>query len=555
MKFTNIGKRLAFIFGITTLLMLTLIFVSYQALDSLSDRWEQYRDISLEKYEAAYRGQTNLGEAIHHFKNYLLRGQDYDKKFLADMEAMDGATAAYAKYGDLTAREKLALGRVAKGAEAYRAASKKAVEMKTAAASIEEIDKTIKSADKEIDKGFDELLVIAREETKASSQAITDAANRGSRIIIAVGILAALLSMLFVWLASKSILRPLNKAIAIARIVASGDLTNPIEVGSGKETGRLMQALKNMNDNLAGIVGEVRGASSFIDTSVKQIAAGNSDLSQRTEEQASSLAETAASMEELTSTVKENAENAKQAKQLAVHASDVAVKGGQVVGEMVQTMTSISDSSKKIVDIISVIDGIAFQTNILALNAAVEAARAGEQGRGFAVVAGEVRNLAQRSAAAAKEIKALIGDSVDKVNDGAKLVDQAGTTMNDIGDAVKRVTDIMSEISAASAEQSIGIEQVNQAITEMDEVMQQNAALVEEAAAVAESMQEQANTLMKAVSMFKLGATSEPQTESARTVPSPFSATRRTISSRAIAQVKNVPKLSKVASGDKWKEF
>jgi methyl-accepting chemotaxis protein len=302
----------------------------------------------------------------------------------------------------------------------------------------------------------------------------------------------------------RSVASPLKNSIEIARRIAEGDLTQRIEVTTRDETGQLLQALKDMNESLGGIVGEVRGTTDSISTAAQQIAAGNSDLSQRTEEQASSLEETASSMEELTSTVKQNAENAKQANQLAANASDIAVKGGQAVSEVVQTMFSISASSKKIVDIISVIEGIAFQTNILALNAAVEAARAGEQGRGFAVVAAEVRNLAQRSAAAAKEIKVLIGDSVDKVDTGSRQVDQAGATMSEIVSAVKRVTDIMAEIAAASSEQSSGIEQVNRAIIQMDEVTQQNAALVEEAAAAAEAMQEQAGTLMEAVSIFKL---------------------------------------------------
>jgi methyl-accepting chemotaxis protein len=251
-------------------------------------------------------------------------------------------------------------------------------------------------------------------------------------------------------------------------------------------------------------VGQIKDATDTINTASKEIAAGNSDLSQRTEEQASSLEETASSMEELTSTVKQNAENAKQANQLAIGASDVAGKGGAVVSEVVVTMDSINESSRKIVDIISVIDGIAFQTNILALNAAVEAARAGEQGRGFAVVAGEVRNLAQRSAAAAKEIKTLIGDSVEKVEGGSKLVAQAGQTMEEIVSSIKRVTDIMAEITAASVEQSAGIEQVNLAITQMDEVTQQNAALVEEAAAAAEALEEQAQNLSVSVGTFKV---------------------------------------------------
>ncbi|MEQ1777479.1 MAG: methyl-accepting chemotaxis protein [Nitrosomonas sp.] len=320
-------------------------------------------------------------------------------------------------------------------------------------------------------------------------------------IIVSSGVLLAVIVGFFL---IRAIVGPLNEGIAIANAVASGDLTSRIDVHSTNETGRLMMALKQMNDNLVELVGKVRMGTDSITTASSEIAAGNSDLSQRTEEQASSLEETASSMEELAATVKQNADNARQANQLAAGASEVAVKGGAVVSQVVQTMSSINESSKKIVDIISVIDGIAFQTNILALNAAVEAARAGEQGRGFAVVATEVRTLAQRSATAAKEIKELIKDSVSKVEDGTRLVDEAGATMDEIVSAVKRVTDIMSEISAASQEQSAGIEQVNQAVTQMDEVTQQNAALVEEASAAAESMQEQAQALTQAVTVFKL---------------------------------------------------
>ncbi|MDD5299082.1 MAG: methyl-accepting chemotaxis protein [Gallionella sp.] len=297
--------------------------------------------------------------------------------------------------------------------------------------------------------------------------------------------------------------RGLQEVVRMLGSLARGDLTDHITNEYAGTFGQLKDDANATSAQLKEIIGQIKDATDTINTAAKEIAAGNNDLSQRTEEQASSLEETASSMEELTSTVKQNAENAKQANQLAIGASDIASKGGSVVGQVVTTMDSINESSRKIVDIISVIDGIAFQTNILALNAAVEAARAGEQGRGFAVVAGEVRNLAQRSAAAAKEIKTLIGDSVEKVEGGSKLVAQAGQTMEEIVTAIKRVTDIMSEITAASQEQSQGIEQVNTAITQMDEVTQQNAALVEEAAAAAESLEEQAQNLAVSVGTFK----------------------------------------------------
>jgi methyl-accepting chemotaxis protein len=319
-------------------------------------------------------------------------------------------------------------------------------------------------------------------------------------------ILAAILSAIGLVI-SRGLLKQLGGepeyAAGITRRIAQGDLTVPVDLKNNDQSS-LLYAIKAMRDSIATIVGQVRSGTDTIATASSQIAAGNIDLSSRTEEQASSLEETASSMEELTSTVKQNADNARQANQLAVSASEVALKGGVVVSQVVHTMASINDSSKKIVDIISVIDGIAFQTNILALNAAVEAARAGEQGRGFAVVATEVRNLAHRSAAAAKEIKALIGDSVDKVAVGSKLVFEAGSTMDEVVASVRRVTDIMGEITAASLEQSAGIEQVNRAIAQMDQVTQQNAALVEEAAAAAESMQDQAGNLSQVVSVFKL---------------------------------------------------
>jgi methyl-accepting chemotaxis protein len=323
-------------------------------------------------------------------------------------------------------------------------------------------------------------------------------------IIAAMAVVAVLLAIgLSIWIA-RSITQPVNYAVKIARTVASGDLSSNIDVRSKDEIGQLLLALRDMNDGLQKLVGEVRSSADTIATASNEIASGNMDLSSRTESQASALEETASAMEELTSTVKQNADNAHEANQLAAKASNVAVNSGQVVSQVVDTMASIAESSRQIVNIISVIDGIAFQTNILALNAAVEAARAGEQGRGFAVVASEVRSLAQRSAAAAKEIKGLIDDSVAKVDSGSKLVEEAGTTMKNVVDSVRHVTGIVSEISSASAEQTSGIEQVNQAIMQMDASTQQNAALVEQAAAAAQSLQTQATKLAQVVGVFKL---------------------------------------------------
>jgi methyl-accepting chemotaxis protein len=324
------------------------------------------------------------------------------------------------------------------------------------------------------------------------------------RIIAIVAVVAMLLAIVAALLITRSVVRPLSRAVEVARTVAAGDLTSHIEVQGNDEAAQMMLALKDMNASLAKLVSEVRTGSDEIATAANEIASGNLELSSRTEQQAGSLEETASSMEEMTSTVRQNAENALQANQLAASASDVARRGGDVVARVVETMGDIDVASRKIVEIIAVIDGIAFQTNILALNAAVEAARAGEQGRGFAVVASEVRNLAQRSASAAREIKQLIDDSVGKVSQGTQLVGQAGATMSEVVDSVQRVTDIMAEISSASREQEGGITQINHAVTEMDAVTQQNAALVEEAAGAAGSLQEQAVRLAQMVAVFKV---------------------------------------------------
>ena len=360
---------------------------------------------------------------------------------------------------------------------------------------------------------------------------------------ILVGVMIVVLAVIFaVWFGIKaSLVAPMNRLIDSIRHIAGGDLVKPIEVDGSNEMGQLAESLRHMQGELMRTVGDVRNGANAIYSGASEIATGNNDLSSRTEQQAASLEETAASMEQLTATVKQNAENARQASHLALSASETAQRGGKVVDNVVQTMRDISTSSQKIADIISVIDGIAFQTNILALNAAVEAARAGEQGRGFAVVAGEVRNLAQRSAQAAREIKSLIEDSVGKVDVGSTLVESAGETMAEIVSAVTRVTDIMGEIASASDEQSRGIDQVGLAVAEMDRVTQQNAALVEESAAAAAALEEQASRLTEAVAVFRIQQQQQQQRETSAVVKNVTPATPR--------------KMAVADSGENWETF
>jgi methyl-accepting chemotaxis protein len=416
-------------------------------------------------------------------------------------------------------------------------------------------DTNYHKAKAKIMKPLDEFLELLDTRTAKTVAQAEDAGRQAYLLMITVllfSFAAIAVSLFFIYRLIKG---ELEHGVQAAERLAAGDLSVQAHIDRDDEVGRLMKAMNGISHGLSGVIGSVRHGVDTIATASAEIASGNSDLSGRTESQASSLEETASSMEELTDTVRQNADNARQANQLVVSASEFAIKGGEVVGQVVDTMGSIKESSRKIVDIIGVIDGIAFQTNILALNAAVEAARAGEQGRGFAVVAAEVRNLAQRSAGAAKEIKALIGDSVDKVDAGSKLVDDAGATMNQIVTSVKQVADIMSEIAAASHEQSDGIAQVNQAITQMDEATQQNSALVEQAAAAAQSLQDQAAELARAVAVFKL----MPGHEAAST---PIASVRPRQMNHAPkpavrAQVAKAPlrAIASTTQGSDWEEF
>jgi len=514
------------------------------------------------------RGMWSLRFGI---ANYPGADETGRSKIMADEATFSGdmkhALEVYGSLGNLTTQQNHALESLKQTISKYMESRPKWFELFNAGKLDEAKEWRAANTNKyggETVKELKDLIALQQTIIEQAKQAIVESTKKIRMEILSFVILATLIAMMSGFFITRNLLRQLggepHYAVEIAEKIAAGDLTVAVETQASDRTS-LLFALKRMNESLAGLVGEVRNTTDTITTASKEIASGNSELSQRTEQQASNLEETASSMEELTSTVKQNAENAKHASKLAENASDIAVKGGQVVNKVVDTMATISASSGKIMDIISVIEGIAFQTNILALNAAVEAARAGEQGRGFAVVAAEVRNLAQRSAASAKEIKVLIDDSVNKVYAGSKQVDQAGATMNEIVSAVKRVTHIMAEISAASDEQSAGIEEVNQAIVQMDDATQQNAALVEEAAAAAESMQEQAKALYAAVGVFKVGGAEAALRLSAKMAT--LNANRLDITHRVPAHASAAParsmrklasKVQKDKDGD-WKEF
>ena len=499
------------------LLMSVLVaFVGYQGISGIGkakDNIENLYDRDVQAVVHIKEANAWLIKAARSMRNAMIHSTAAEgvDKHVADMEkAMQGYSKEYAEslktmnVEDPKVKSAMAeidknLPELAKG-QAETVALAKAGKFDEAKAKRGEVRKT----ENMIDDALSAIEGAAVAGMSATAKTAASDYESARALITTVIVVSIGLAIGIGFLLARMLSGAMTQAVQIAQSVAAGDLTSKIEVTSTDETGQLLTALKAMNDSLVGIVSNVRSSSDSIATGSAQIAIGNADLSQRTEEQASNLQQTAASMEQLTATVKQNSDTARQANQLANSASEAAAKGGVVVGEVVNTMEAITTSSKKISDIISVIDGIAFQTNILALNAAVEAARAGEQGRGFAVVASEVRNLAQRSANAAKEIKTLIGESVEKVETGSRLVGDAGKSMQDIVIQVKRVNDLIAEISSASVEQSQGISQVGEAVTQLDQVTQQNAALVEESAAAADSLKHQAASLAEVVSVFKL---------------------------------------------------
>ena len=507
----KIGTRLVLGFAIVLGLSILGTVAGIAKLNAVADAAQEMLNEPIRKERLASDWSKNTNLSVTRTSAIIKSSDPSLVQFFAkSTQETNRTTAAYLKELEplLTSdAEKEAYARATGVRDAYQSSRNEALKLK-AEGRVEEstavLEKSYLPAAEVYQTAITELLKLQRTRLDSLKVRIDDLRDSSRNLVMLLAALSVALSAICAWWLTLSIVRPVKDAVDVAQRVAAGDLTADPQVHGRDEIGQLQAALQHMNGQLLRIVRDIRGGSDAIATASSEIAAGNQDLSSRTEQQAGSLEETASSMEELTSTVTQNADNARQATVLAQTASSVAGRGGEVVAEVVRTMASIDASSKKIADIIGTIDGIAFQTNILALNAAVEAARAGEQGRGFAVVAGEVRNLAHRSAAAAKEIKDLIGDSVEKVESGTKLVNQAGTTMEEIVGSVQRVADIIGEIASATDEQRAGIGQINQAVAQMDQVTQQNASLVEEAAAASEAMQQQAQELARVVSVFKI---------------------------------------------------
>jgi methyl-accepting chemotaxis protein len=565
----RLSVRLALAFGMVILLTLATCALGIRSLAMQGQRVDELANIHTPALVFAGEWHTRVEAAAKDMRALFIVPEDDMLEEVAhirigrqERDRLQGELARLVQ----TPQSKAALQGIAESGKAYLAMETEFLQLADAGKMDEARDmmlNRIRRVQFAYIEGIQKLVQVLADDAKALSAQSASTSRASLSLMGAFGVASVLIAVLFAVFVTRSITRPMREAVAAAQRVAEGDLTVTIRTNRRDEAGHLLQALHEMTEKLRHLVGEVASGANVVAETGGQIALGNQDLSQRTEEQASTLEETASSMEELTSTVAQNADNARQASQLAVGASEVARKGGEVVGQVVSTMNGITESSRKISDIIGVIDGIAFQTNILALNAAVEAARAGEQGRGFAVVAAEVRSLAQRSASAAKEIKALIGESVEKVDAGAKLVGSAGRTMDEIVAAVKKVSDLVADIAAASQEQSSGIQQVNTAVTQMDHVVQQNASLVEEATAATEAMKAQSANLLQLVARFRLGAGAEEQggggaDGSARSAPAapglPARPVRAPRITPAIPAVLAVSAATTHASGE-WKEF
>jgi len=511
LKNLKIWAQLALGFAAMGVLVAVLGGVAIARMSSIAEQFDLVQDDRMPKIRIANAIKDDINHVARAVRNLFIMSEPSELRSQQDEIAAAEAKidAAFAELDRSIASErgKALLADVRSARRAYDEPREKLLEAVRAARPDEArtlLLKQMRPAQLAYMQRIDALIEFQEELMAESSRAVESTVADSRTFIGALIVAAFAVGSLLAWLIVRSTTAPLNDAVRVADAVAHGDLSIEVAAHGDNECGRLLAALGTMKTHLASVVGGVRSGAESVATASAQIAQGNADLSARTEEQASALQQTAASMEQLSGTVRHNAENLVLADQLARKASAIALEGGEVVGQVVQTMGGINDSSRKIADIIGVIDGIAFQTNILALNAAVEAARAGEQGRGFAVVAAEVRTLAQRSAGAAKEIKELIGASVERVEHGSQLVDRAGSTMNEVVSAIQRVTTLMADISAASTEQSTGVGQIGDAVSQMDQATQSNAALVEESAAAAESLKNQARQLVDAVAVFKL---------------------------------------------------
>ena len=565
----RIGLRLGLGFGMVCLLLLVMIVMSNAMMARINGSTDEIVHDRMPKIEATTQLLVGINEIAISLRNMMLSDDAADRKAQVDrimstrqsnnkaLELLEGSLRD-PQARELFAQIKRHIGRYRPGQD--RIISD--VEGNRPDDARKFLSSELRPILGDLKQATNALAARQKELSTKTADAADATFRQSQQLSWGLGALALALAAAIAYWITASITRPANRALGIAQTVASGDLTSQIHSDTTDEMGQLLQALKAMNDNLATTVGTVRSGTDTIATAALEVASGSLDLSSRTEQQASSLEETASSMEQLTSTTKQNAENARQANALARSASEVAARGGQVIDQVTGTMNEINASSSRIADIIGVIDGIAFQTNILALNAAVEAARAGEDGRGFAVVASEVRNLAQRSASAAREIKELIDASTVKVASGSELVNTASQTMREIVSSVQRVTDIMAEISSASAEQTAGIEQINQAVMQMDAVTQQNAALVEQSAAASESMQEQAAALAQAVAVFRLASDGSASVSIPRPARAPArpAAPREATGKNAIALpakplAGEEKKVAKKTAANEWEEF